>query len=331
MGQLHDSRYKKLHQQHAVMLEWSRHVSTVLDLGEVVPDSLRVHTPAFTDDRLHSRLADGGWEFRTEREAHLLLMSEYQSTRDPILHLRQCHYALSQLIAGYEARHFRVREGFPAPIVVALYTGAEAHQPKPVEDLIGRHQRHLFHLKLPTLHLDMLHMPVEEIPDRALLRTIFQVEREWRPRPAMAQLEAFLQQSTDSDLNRALVIFGAASLARWAETVDAAGQPLLQEEDLARITQAGELVMQAEVLQKHLDDLRAEGEAQGIAQGEAQGEARGEARAKREALMSLARIFCTPAQLAAFVQELDQTPSADWPGADEVYWRFGPDHRAREG
>ncbi len=225
------------------------------------------------------------------------------------------------MIAGYEARHFRVREGFPAPIVVALYTGAEPHQPKPVEDLIGRHQRHLFHLKLPTLHLDMLHIPAEEIPDRALLRTIFQVEREWRPRPAMAQLEAFLQQSTDSDLNRALVIFGAASLARWAGTVDAAGRPLLQEEDLARITQAGELVMQAEVLQKHLDDLRAEGEAQGIAQGIAQG----------EALMSLARIFCTPAQLAAFVQELDQTPSADWPGTDEVYWRFGPDHRAGEG
>ena len=135
----------------------------------------------------------------------------------------------------------------------------------------------------------------------------------------MAQREAFLQQSTDSDLNRALVIFGAASLARWAGTVDAEGQPLLQEEDLARITQAGELVMQAEALQKHLDNLI----AQGIAQGEAQ--------AKREALMSLARIFCTPAQLAAFVQELDQTPSADWPGADEVYWRFGPDQRAGDG
>ena len=83
--------------------------------------------------------------------------------------------------AGHEARHFRVREGLPAPIVVALYTGAEAHLPKPVPEWIGHHPRPLFHLKRPTLHWDMLHMPAKEIPDRALLRTIFQVEREWQP------------------------------------------------------------------------------------------------------------------------------------------------------
>ncbi len=122
MGQLHDSRYRKLHQQRAVMLEWARYVSQTLGLGEVDPDSLDVHTTAYTSDSIQTRLADMAWIFRTERAVRLLLLSEYQSTRDPVLRLRQLHYALGQLLAGYEAGRFRVRGGIAdAGAAVAVY------------------------------------------------------------------------------------------------------------------------------------------------------------------------------------------------------------------
>ena len=38
----------------------------------------------------------------------------------------------------------------------------------------------------------MLHMAAEDLPGRALLRTILQGEREWQPRLVMAQRKEFL-------------------------------------------------------------------------------------------------------------------------------------------
>ncbi len=115
MGQWHDNRFKRLHQQRAVILEWAHFVSQRLGLGPVDPDSLDVHPTAYAAARGGQRLADGAWIFRTALEARLLCLWEFQSTQDAVLRLRQAHYALGQLLAGHEAGALSCPGGIAGP------------------------------------------------------------------------------------------------------------------------------------------------------------------------------------------------------------------------
>ena len=85
---MHDARYKQLHQQVQINLDWSRFVSQQLQLGEVEPRSLRSHRAHYVSDNYRERFGDRHWSFRTHRNAYLLLVCEFPSALDNRLMLR---------------------------------------------------------------------------------------------------------------------------------------------------------------------------------------------------------------------------------------------------
>lgn len=315
MGQWHDNRFKRLHQQRAVILEWAHFVSQRLGLGPVDPDSLDVHPTAYAAARGGQRLADGAWIFRTALEARLLCLWEFQSTQDAVLRLRQAHYyALGQLLAGHEAGRFRVREGLPAPILISLYTGRRPHIPKPVPQLIVPQARHLVTIDIPAFHFDMLHMTSSDIPDRDLLATIFHIERETDPPRLTGLLQRFIERTNNVDLHAIIVQFATAALARWANVRDEQGQPLVSEQALAAVSNVRDYQMYAQLLQERLDQMVAEGKAE----GKAEGEAHGKAQERRQSLIATASIYLDPETLDSCQVWLSHCPLDQMPTVHDL-------------
>ena len=181
---IHDARYKQLHQQARINLDWSRFVSQQLQLGEVEPRSLRSHRAHYVSDHYRERFGDRHWSFRTDRNAYLLLVCEFQSAPDNRLILRLYHYAFAQLLDGLDDGTFQVASGLPVPILVALYTGRQAWDPPSLSDLL---LGPLVHESLFSLFFfDMRHMDARAIPDEGWLPGLFALERQADPAGILA-------------------------------------------------------------------------------------------------------------------------------------------------
>ena len=277
---LHDSRYKRLHQLHAVNLEWMRHLSDQLGLGAVDPHSVEAHRVEYVTEQLTVRMADLAWFFRCEQGQGLLLLAEFQSTPDPALALRQYVYAFNHLLAGLQARRYSLNQGLPLPILVALYTGSDPWQAQPLEALFADRLPGGF--PFPWFHYDMLHMDPTDRPRRSMLHTLFALECESGGRGYTAILQDFFNVHDDPETRAAFLSFAAATMSRWEGRVGPDGQPLNFDIEWESIRTLEELEMAENMLQERLDTWIAEGKAEGRAEGRAEGKAEGEARGKAE-------------------------------------------------
>ncbi len=308
---LHDRRYKRLHRPKAVNLEWTRQFSDLLDLGEVVPDSVVPHKVEYLTEELTLRLADHAWFFRTDRCEGLLLMMEFQSSTDAALALRQYTYAFMHLLAGLETQEYTLQTGLPVPILVSLYNGRQKWQPKPLESLFAGGLAHKF--PLPWIHYDMLHMEPSRLPTRPLLRAIFDIERTGRHNDFnyAAALRKYLVVNKDPELRRTLFSFTAATMSRWQHSMGPDGTPLNLDVEWESINTLEDLIMAQEMLQTQLDIW--------IAEGRAEGEAEGEVKGRRKALLELAAVLLEPHEVESCRATLEGRTLDEMPTLGELY------------
>ncbi len=297
---IHDARYKQLHQQVQINLDWSRFVSQQLQLGEVEPRSLRSHRAHYVSDRYRERFGDRHWSFRTHRNAYLLLVCEFQSAPDNRLILRLYHYAFSQLLDGLDDGTFQVASGLPVPILVALYTGRQAWDPPTLSDLLPGPlvQGSLF----PLFFFDMHHMAAHKIPEEGWLPGLFALERQTDPAGILAVIRELHGRMDHPELRRAFLRFAAATTAPWSLARAGVAEREQAETTWARIDKLEDFTMLVqEIIEQREQELA---------------EARAEARV--EALRGVAALYLDEATLEACMADLQQRGRAALPQAYQV-------------
>ncbi len=304
---LHDSRYKRLHLRQAVIVEWMRYLSALLGLGTVELHSVQMHKVEYVTAELTRRMSDHAWSFRTEGGPQMLFLAEFQSSIDAVLALRQAVYALNHLLAGYDAEMYRLNPVLPQPLLLSLYTGETRWQPPSLADLFGGGPA--YKLPFPAFHYDMRHMSAADIPDRPLLRTLFDIERIDEPqgRAYATALQPWMADTADPALQRALIEFGVATLARWTLDNRMGWTPEQLDQEWAHVTTLEELTVAERMVRTKLDALLAESEAAG------------EARGRRETLLDLvAHAQLTPQELDLCRQGLERMALAQMPDPGDI-------------
>ncbi len=264
---LHDSRYKRLHLWLEVNWEWMQYFCDLLGLGAVDRQSVKMHRVEYQTRELTRRISDHAWSFRTEAGTKMLLLAEFQSSADAVLVLRQAAYALNHLLAGYDSQMYRLDPVLPQPLLLSLYTGADRWQPRSLAELFGGGSD--YKLPFPSYHFDMRHMAAKDIPNRPLLRTVFEIERIEGPQgDAYARaLQPWVTDATYTPWQKALLEFGIATLARWTLDNRMGWTSEQLDKEWANITTLEELTVAERMVRTRMDALLAESEARGVVKG----------------------------------------------------------------
>ncbi len=316
---LHDSRHKQLHQHEPIIQAWVRHLSHRMGLGAVDPRSVKKQSVEYVTRELTIRMADLAWTFRTEQGQGLLFMAEFQSWDDAWLALRQHVYALCHLLAGVQAREYRLGpgQGLPVPVLVSLYTGARPWQPRPLANLFQPPLAGGF--PFPWFHYDMLRTDPAALPP--VLDKIFDVERRTAARTPNLEvpLRAARAEGWDPALQRILFDFAVASLRQREQGRHPDGSAADIAIEWEQIRTLEELTMAQSAIQERLDSWIQEG----IEQGQAQ--------AMRETLLDLAAVRLGPQDLDLCRAGLADMSLDDMPSATTVAQMvFAPDDTREE-